>query len=115
MPGRAGRAGAWGGSWIGLIGVTVLLAVAVAAVGAPRPCAAAVAGTAAKKLKDLSLDELRRRLAALEAEASAALAEEDYERAARLRREMVPLEEEIVRRERETTPSRPPDFRVPRR
>ena len=98
-----------------MIGMAALLAVAVAASGAPCLSTVAVAAEAAERLKALSLDELRRRLAALEAEASAALAEEDYERAARLRREMVPLEEEIVRRERETTPSRPPDFRVPRR
>ena len=92
----------------------LLAAGAAAFRAAPLPAATPQA-EAAKELKDLSLEEIRGRLAVLDAEASAALADEDYEREARLRREMAPLEAEIARRAREGIPTPPPSFRVPRR
>ncbi len=91
-----------------------LAAGAAAFHAAPLPAATQQAEAAAE-LKDLSLEEIRRRLAALEAEASVALADEDYERQAQLRREMAPLEAEIARRAREGIPTPPPSFKVPRR
>lgn len=106
-----------GHTWLRAIGIGLAFLASGAAAGfdAVHLRAATPPTGAAGELKDLSVDEIRRRLASLEAEANAALADEDYERAARRRREMLPLEEEIVRRDRAGTPSRPPDFRVPRR
>lgn len=93
----------------------LLASAAAAGFDAPPLPAATPQAEATGELKDLSVDEMRRRLAALEAEASAALADEDYAREARLRRQMAPLEEEIARRAQEGTPTPPPSFRVPRR
>ena len=99
-----------------MVAAIALLASGAAAGFDPLPLpAAAPQAEATTEPKDLSLEEIRRRLAALDAEASAALADEDYEREARLRREMAPLEAEIARRAREGIPTPPPGFRVPRR
>ncbi len=97
------------------IGMVLLLSAAAAGFEAVRLGAATPPSGATAELVDLSLEEIRRRLEALEAAASAALADEDYALAARLRREMTRLEDEIVRRDREGTPTRPPGFTVPRR
>jgi hypothetical protein len=93
----------------------LLAAGAAAGFDAPPLPAATPQAEPTAELKGLSMDEIRRRLAALDAEASAALADEDYEREARIRREMAPLDEEIARRAREAIPTPPPSFKVPRR
>ncbi len=97
------------------LAAALLAAGAAAGFDAPPLRAATPQAEATAELKDLSMDEIRRRLAALDAEAGAALADEDYEREARLRREMAPLEAEIARRARQGTPTPPPSFRIPRR
>ncbi|HEY7677371.1 MAG TPA: hypothetical protein VIG69_09880 [Candidatus Methylomirabilis sp.] len=97
------------------VAVALLASGAAAGFDPPPLPAATPRAEATAELKNLSMDEIRRRLAALEAEARAALADEDYEREARLRREMAPLDEEIARRAREAIPTPPPSFRVPRR
>lgn len=92
-----------------------LLTSGPAGVFAPASLKAATSpGDPSAGLADLSVPELRRRLAILEAEASVALADEDYDLQARLRRDMAPLEAEILRREREGAPTRPPDIRIRR-
>ena len=97
------------------IGVILLASGAAAGFEAARLGAATPPPEASAELGELSVEEIRRRLHALEDAASAALADEDYALAARLRREMTRLEDEIVRRDREGIPTRPPNFRVPRR
>lgn len=97
------------------IGMILFISGAAAGFEAARLGAATPPSEAPAALGELSVKEIRRYLKTLEAAASAALADEDYALAARLRREMTRLEDEIVRRDREGTPTRPPDFRVPRR
>ncbi len=97
------------------IGMMLLLSAAAPGFGPTALGAATPSPEATVGLEELSVEEIRRRLEALEAAASAALTDEDYALAARLRREMTRLEDEIVRRDREGIPTRPPGFRVPRR
>ena len=97
------------------IGVILLASAAAAGFEAAHLGAATPPPEAPAALEGLSVEAIRRVLQALEAAASAALADEDYALAARLRREMTRLEDEIVRRDREGTPAPPPNFRVPRR
>ncbi len=65
-------------------------------------------------LRDLSVQEIRGRLKLLDDEHSAALAQEDYDKAARILREINRLDDELVRRNFGAPLPRPPDRPAPR-
>ena len=64
---------------------------------------------ATDNLKDLSVQDIRGRLRLLDKEHSLAIAEEDYDKAGRIVREINRLDEELLRRHWEVPVPRPPN------
>lgn len=104
-----------GRGFLRVVGMGVALASAALAAASGGEWAAAAEAPADANLRSLPVEELRRLFWALNEEHSTALADEDYERTARIQREMTRLEEEILRRDREAAPPALPDFPAPRR
>ena len=69
----------------------------------------AVAQSAEAEMKTLTFEQIRARLKALDGEHTAALEDEDFDKAYRLLREIGRLDEELIRRELATPPERPPE------
>jgi hypothetical protein len=89
----------------------LVLLVLGAAGGRPTArvrAAEAPAGPGAE-VRDLAVDDLRGRLRLLDEEHNGALADEDYDKAARILREINRLEDELLRRHLAVPPARPPD------
>ena len=86
-----------------------MLAAAGAALDATRLWAQTTPREAGAELRDLPVEDLRGRLKLLDEEHSAALADEDYDKAARVLREINRLEDELFRRHLVAPPARPPD------
>jgi hypothetical protein len=93
-----------------------LLLLAAAGEFAPTHLAAATPPAQAEAdLRHLSMEEIRRRLKALDDEQTAALAEDDYDRAVQLLREINRLSGELERRSRRTPVPSPPGAPAPPR
>ena len=100
--------------WGVLLGLALFVLGATGGLPAAWVPAAEAPGAPGAELRDLAVDDLRGRLRLLDEEHSAALADEDYDKAARILREINRLEDELFRRHLAAPPARPPDANIQR-